>query len=268
MKQQRGRLRENTYRRLHENRWVEGITQFIDMDKFDQCVNKDLTPILPNKDIKIWVGIDASVSGDSTAVVATTREKDKIILADYKKWQPSKKNPIDLEETVEKYIIDLNRDFDLQLVYYDPYQLHRSAMTLKKKGIHIKELPQTVGNTIDFSQNLYDLIQFGNIIFYPSLELRRHIKSCRAKEMERGYRIIKGSQSSKIDLAIAMAMASYGATIVGAESGVRVRSLDGPDHMSAKEARKEQRRQFMGGDDDFEDEIDRSHILPESYHQI
>ncbi|MBA7539955.1 hypothetical protein ES705_32244 [subsurface metagenome] len=29
--------------------------------------------------------------------------------------------------------------------------------------------------------------------------------------MERGYRIVKGSQSSKIDLAIAMAMASFGA---------------------------------------------------------
>ncbi|MBA7566568.1 hypothetical protein ES695_19715 [Candidatus Atribacteria bacterium 1244-E10-H5-B2] len=211
LKQQEGRLRKNTYLRLHENRWVEDITQFIDMDKFDQCVNKDLTPILPNKNIKIWVGIDASVSGDSTAVVAVTRKEDKIILANYKKWQPSKKNPIDLEETVEKYIIDLDRDFDLQLAYYDPYQLHRSSMTLKKKGIRMEELPQTVGNTIDFSQNLYDLIQFGNIVFYPSQELRRHIKSCKAKEMERGYRIVKGSQSSKIDLAIAMAMASFGA---------------------------------------------------------
>ncbi|MBA7576165.1 hypothetical protein ES708_18002 [subsurface metagenome] len=181
------------------------------MDKFDQCVNKDSTPILPNKNIKIWVGIDASVSGDSTAVVAVTRKEDKIILANYKKWQPSKKNPIDLEETVEKYIIDLYQAYDLQLAYYDPYQLHRSSTTLKKKGIHMEELPQTVGNTIDFSQNLYDLIQFGNIVFYPSQEVRRHIKACQAKEMERGYRIVKGSKSSKIDIAIALAMASFGA---------------------------------------------------------
>jgi len=259
LKQQRGRLRENTYLRLHENRWVEDITQFIDMDKFDQCVNKDLTPILPNKDIEIWVGIDASVSGDSTAVVAVTRKENKIILADYKKWQPSKKNPIDLEETVEKYIIDLDRDFNLKLAYYDPYQLHRSAMTLKKEGIRIKELPQTVSNTIDFSQNLYDLIQFGNIEFYPSPELRRHIKSCKAKEMERGYRIIKGSQSSKIDIAIAMAMASYGASIADIGSGVRVRAIGGNEE-------EDDDIRNWGTISDDDDEVFRT--LSEHYHHI
>jgi phage terminase large subunit-like protein len=209
--QQKGRLRKNTYLRLHENRWVEDITQFIDIDKFDQCVNEESTPVLPDKNIKIWVGVDASISGDSTAVVAVTRRKDKIILANYKKWQPTKENPIDLEETVEKYLIDLSRDFNLQVAYYDPYQLHRSAVTLKKKGLFMKELPQTVGNTIDFSQTLYDLIQFGNIEFYPSPEVRRHVKSCKAKEMDRGYRIVKESHSEKIDIAVALAMASLGA---------------------------------------------------------
>jgi phage terminase large subunit-like protein len=209
--QQEGRLRKNTFLRLHENKWVEDITQFIDMDKFDLCVSEKLTPILPDKNIKIWVGVDASISGDSTAVVAVTRKKDKIILANYKKWQPTKENPIDLEETVEKYLIDLSRGYDLKLAFYDPYQLHRSAVTLKKKGLFMRELPQTVGNTIDFSQTLYDLIQFGNIEFYPSPEVRRHIKSCKAKEMDRGYRIIKEKHSEKIDIAVALAMASLGA---------------------------------------------------------
>ncbi len=211
LKQQAGRLRKNTFLRLHKNQWVSDVTEFIDMDKFDQCVNEKLTPLLPNKKIKIWAGVDASISGDSTAVVSVTRKGNKIILANFKKWQPSKKYPIDLEETVEKYIIDLSRGFDLQLVYYDPYQLHRSAVTLKKKGIFIQELPQTVSNTIEFSQNLYDLILFGNIEFFPSKELRRHIKACKAKEMDRGYRIVKGKHSEKIDIAIAGAMACLAA---------------------------------------------------------
>ena len=211
LKQQEGRLRKNTYLRLHENKWVRDVTEFIDIDRYDQCVNKNLTPLLPNKDIKIWVGVDASVKGDSTAVVAVTRNGNKVRLANYRKWQPSKENPIDLELTVEKYLIDLYRAFDLQLVLYDPFQLHRSAVTLTKKGLFMKELPQTVGNTIDFSQNFYDLIQFGNIEFYPSQELRRHVKSCKAKEMSRGYRIIKQKHSEKIDIAIAGAMACLGA---------------------------------------------------------
>ena len=211
LKQQEGRLRKNTYLRLHENRWVENITQFIDIDKFDQCVNEDLTPLLPNKDIKVWAGCDASTKGDSSAVVAVTRIGNKVRLACYRKWQPSKENPLDLELTIEKYLIDLYRAFDLQTVYFDPFQMHRSAVTLKKKGIFMKELPQTVGNTIDFSQNFYDLIQFGNIEFYPSQELRRHVKACKAKEMDRGYRIVKDKHSEKIDIAIAGAMACLGA---------------------------------------------------------
>ena len=213
LKQQEGRLRHNTFLRLHKNQWVSDVTEFIDIDKYDQCVNEKLIPILPdrNRNINIWVGVDASVKGDSTAVVAVTRQGSKVVLANYKKWQPSKKNPIDLEETVEKYLLDLDQAFNLQLVYYDPYQLHRSAVTLRKKGLPLLELPQTVGNTIDFSQNLYDLIQFNNLEVYPSQELRRHFLSCKAKTMERGYRIIKGKHSEKIDLAIALSMACLAA---------------------------------------------------------
>jgi len=75
----------------------------------------------------------------------------------------------------------------------------------------MKELAQTVSNTIDFSQNFYDLIFFGNIEFFKSQELRRHVKACKSKEMDRGYRIIKGKHSEKIDIAIAGAMACLGA---------------------------------------------------------
>jgi hypothetical protein len=38
--------------------------------------------------------------------------------------------------------------------------------------------------------------------------------------------------------------------------------------MSAKEAREEQRRRWIESDDDFDDEVDRSHLLPEKYNQI
>ena len=41
--------------------------------------------------------------------------------------------------------------------------------------------------------------------------MRRHIKSTRAKEHDRGFRIVKGSKSSKIDITVALAMACLGA---------------------------------------------------------
>jgi len=104
------------------------------------------------------------------------------------------------------------------------------------------------------------LIQFGNIIFYPSPELRRHIKSCKAKEMERGYRITKGSQSSKIDIAIATAMASFGASIADIGSGVRVRAIGG------NEEEDDDIRNWGTISDDDDDEVFRT--LSEHYHHI
>ncbi|MBA7495101.1 hypothetical protein ES702_05680 [subsurface metagenome] len=247
LKQQEGRLRKNTFLRLHKNQWVSDVTEFIDIDKFDNCVNDKLTPMLPNKNIKLWVGVDASVKGDSTAVVAVTRRDNKVILANYKKWQPSKDSPIDLEETVERYLIYLSQAFNLQLVYYDPYQLHRSSVTLRKKGLFLKELPQTVGNCIDFSQTLYDLIQFGNLEVYPSQELRRHLKACKAKEMERGYRIIKTKHSEKIDLAISLAMSSLAAVKSFSQEQEEEKQIwhnDGPGALWVEEPGKPERFNF------------------------
>ena len=68
-------------------------------------------------------------------------------------------------------------------------------------------------------------------------------------------------------MAISLAMASVKAVNLDT-GGARVRWLDEPDHMPVKEAREEQRRRWIESDDDFDDEIDRSHLLPERYNQI
>jgi len=77
--------------------------------------------------------------------------------------------------------------------------------------------------------------------------------------MERGYRIIKGSQSSKIDIAIATAMASFGASIADIGSGVRVRAIGGNE----EEDDDGRNWRTISGDDD---EVFRP--LSEHYHHI
>ncbi len=211
---QRKRLRANTYLRLHENRWTAGESQFIDMDLWDSCVGPEHRPLLlrggKDRGIKLVVAVDVGIYHDTAAVVGLYEEAGKVKVGIHRKWQPSKANPLDLEETIEAYIEELQRCFTVKVVLYDPYQFHRSAVTLAKKGVNMEEFPQTVDRLIAMSQNLYDLIKGGNITLYRDDDLRSHALKCRAKEYPRGWRIVKEKSSHKIDLIIAMAMASLG----------------------------------------------------------
>ena len=209
---QKQQLRLNTYLRLHENRWVSSESSMFDMDKWDACVDADHSPPLPDKSIHLWVGVDASVKKDRSAVVSVYRDNIKIKLGPKRFWQPTADKPMDLEQTMEKYLLELHRGYSLRSVAYDPYQFHRSATTLKKKGLPMTEYPQTVGNLTECGQAIYDLVEYGNIILYECKDLRFEASCSIGKETGRGLRIVKEKSTQKIDQIVALAMASSGAT--------------------------------------------------------
>ncbi|MBA7568342.1 hypothetical protein ES695_11155 [Candidatus Atribacteria bacterium 1244-E10-H5-B2] len=264
---QRGRLRPNTYLRLHENRWTSSESAFVSPEMWDACIDPNIRPILPGFQGQLSIGIDIGYSHDSSSVVGVYREGDKVILAFHKCWIPTKTHRIDIEETVEKYLIELHKNFNVDSFNYDPYQFHRSGVSLAKEGLKMVEFPQTQDRLIEAGENLYSLIKGRNLVVYRDKEVRGHILKSIAKESARGFRLIKSKQSDRIDLAVSTAMACIKAVNLDT-GGARVRWLDEPDHMSAKEARKERLREWIEGDDDDFDDIDRSHILPENYNQI
>ncbi|MBA7584719.1 hypothetical protein ES708_26676 [subsurface metagenome] len=209
--QQRGRLREGTFRRFHLNEWTSNEEIFIAESDIKACVDHKLSPALPNKSLSIIVGIDIGLKHDATGIVAVTKEENKIKLINVKKYQGNPKKPVELEEQVEGHIRKLNEDFNLVAVYYDPYQFARSAQTLIKEGIEMFEYPQTLDRLTAMSQNLYDLIKGRNLILFSHPDLIKHLINSKAKESTRGWRIVKRKSNSKIDLAISLAMASFGA---------------------------------------------------------
>lgn len=210
---QRKRLRPNTYLRLHENRWTSGEDQFIEMVDYDACVDADHSPILDDSGhgYDVIVGVDIGTKSDTSAVVAVARKDNKIILVRHKKWTPSAAEPIDIEETVERYLLELSKVFYLKEVRYDPYQFHRSATSLSKVGLNMVEFPQTIPNLTQMGQTLYDLLKGKNIKLYHADDLRQHAANARAEETPRGFRIVKEKSSNKIDLFIALAIACLGA---------------------------------------------------------
>ncbi|MBA7486599.1 hypothetical protein ES707_22160 [subsurface metagenome] len=212
LKQQRGRLRKNSYLRLHENRWTSSEEAFIDMTEWDACIDRKHSPILPDKKVSLVVGVDIGISHDCSAVVAVTRNESKIKLACHRAWQPSKKSELDLEESVEAYIKDLAKDYTIREVRFDPYQFARSSQTLAKLGIRMVEFPQTQDRLTSMSQNLYDLIKGGGLVLYRDRQMRDHAQKATASETARGWRLTKKKASHKIDLIIALAMAALAAT--------------------------------------------------------
>lgn len=210
--QQRKDLRPNAYLRLHENQWTTNEEAFIDLEWWDSSIDKEHHPLLTS-DTPLFVAVDAAVKRDSAAVVATYFDfgKSKVVLARHRIWQPTPSEPLDLENTMEAYLLSMYENYPLAVVRYDPFQFHRSAMTLKTNGLPMEEFAQTVSNLTAMGQNLFELIKHQNIVLYADEELRKAASQAVAIESSRGWRIAKEKTSHKIDVIVALAMSALAA---------------------------------------------------------
>jgi phage terminase large subunit-like protein len=206
-------LRPNQYLRMIENRFVTTESSFVDMQAWDACVDPDLGRVVADRALSIFVGVDASVKRDSTAVVAVTwdREAQKVRLVLHRVFQPSPDDPLDFEASIEDTLLGLRASFHVVKVLFDPYQMQATAQRLARAGLPIEEFPQSVPNLTAASQNLFELITGRNIVLYPDAPMRVAISRAVALETSRGWRIAKEKQSHKIDVVVALAMAAHAA---------------------------------------------------------
>jgi Terminase large subunit, ATPase domain/Terminase large subunit, endonuclease domain len=216
--QMRQQLRPNAFLRMLQNQFVTTESAFVDIEWFDACVDKALRPVLfTDKFIPAWIGVDASVKHDTTAIVAVTFDNKKVVLLAHKIFKPTPNQPLDFEATIEATVKDYCRRFSVRRVSFDPWQMQAVAQRLKAAGIPIFEFPQSVPNLTAMGSNLFDLIKSGSLAIYPDDELRLAIQRTVAKETPRGIQLTKEKSSHKIDIVIALAMASLHAV----ESGSR-----------------------------------------------
>ena len=237
--QMRSSLRPPQYLRMIENRFVSSDSTFVDLAWYDACVDPDLRPLTADKACPVWVGIDASVKRDSTAIVAVTWDDKakKVCLVWHRIFVPRKSDPIDFEEMIEETILDLRKRFLVRRVHFDPYQMAASSQRLRRLGVQIFEYPQSVPNLTRSSQCVYELIKSQGIVLYPDDDIRLAVQRSVAVESTRGWRIAKDKTCHKIDVVVALGMACVAAvkwgqrevlTPVGVpivfENGVRVTS--------------------------------------------
>jgi hypothetical protein len=78
---------------------------------------------------------------------------------------------------------------------------------------------------------LYELIQAQQLMLYPDANMRLAVSRAVAIETPRGWRISKATQSHKIDVIVALAMACHAAVTAQADpkSDYNIRALGGGD---------------------------------------
>jgi phage terminase large subunit-like protein len=204
-------LRPNQYLRMIENRFASSESSFVDMEDWDACVDPAVTPLVMDTRLPVWVGVDASVKRDSTAIVVVTWDtaSNKLWLVMHRIFQPSRKEPLDFEGTVERTLRELMTRFSVRAVFYDPFQMTAVAQRMQQAGVPMVEFPQSVGNLTECSTNLFELIRARGIVTYPDADLRLAISRSVAVETSRGWRIAKEKQAHKIDVVVALAMAAH-----------------------------------------------------------
>jgi hypothetical protein len=146
-------LRPSDFLRMHKNRWVTSNESFIPVEMWDKAASKLAGPLTLLKDqpahtLPITIGVDIGTKHDSSAVVGVyyDSKRNKVGLAFHAIWIPIQGETLDIENTVESYLINIWKVFKLIGVLFDPSQFLRSGVSLRRRGLPMIEFPQTEGN--------------------------------------------------------------------------------------------------------------------------
>ena len=106
------RERASAYQRQFLNEFASSRAQFIDLNLWDRCVDPKIAGFAhPDRTLPVWIGVDASVKQDSTAIVAVTFDaKAQLVrLVAHYVFQPSPDEPLNFEATIEATLLGLVR---------------------------------------------------------------------------------------------------------------------------------------------------------------
>lgn len=199
-------LTPSEFDRVHKNQWVSSLETFVPYEWWLACRQ----PIPPLEDGQpMIVSCDAAVSNDSFGIVMTSgREDGEHVDVRYARcWYPPKGGKLDFEEP-EKELRRLIDEYAVIEVCYDPYMLEDLMSRIKKNLItHVKAFNQGTDRLIA-DKRLFDMIRERRIAHSGEIDLGEHIQNANAKSEGEKLRIVKRDDLHKIDLAVALSMAT------------------------------------------------------------
>jgi phage terminase large subunit-like protein len=198
-------LTPNEFDRVHRNQWVTSENVFVPGEWWDACRGD-----YPEFDDRaaVVIGLDAGVSSDCFALVGVSRIGEVTYPRFCRIWKPPKGSKInfsDIEKCIREELIPR---YNVVQIAYDPYQTHDLATRLRDV-VWTFEFTQGAPR-LEADKQLFDCIRDRRIIHNGDSVLTEHIKNANSKsegEVDK-LRIVKRSESLKIDAAVALSMAN------------------------------------------------------------
>jgi hypothetical protein len=152
-------------------------------------------------------GVDLGLTRDCSAVVVLAVPADgmagRIRLANHRLWRPTLGKKIDLTE-VERHILELDQQYNLITVAFDPWQAehmaqrleadsgHRRRSALRQRFSHkpwMREIPPTAANLREQATLIIESFADRRFQFYDCEPLRRDLLKLRVEEKSYGIRL-------------------------------------------------------------------------------
>ena len=209
------------FRRIHRNEWVDSEETAIPLEAWDACRGQ-LPPVEENEPLVI--ALDASVSGDYTALVVASPHPDdggketyRSAIRSVEVWEPPKGKKIDYNHTLLPSLENWCLNYNVVCVVYDPFQLEHLANTERVVlGQWFAEFPQGKGNRnrpgrLIGDKAFYDMVIIGQVVHDGNPTLREHVRNAagRSTGAREHLRFVKKADYLKIDALIAAAMACF-----------------------------------------------------------
>jgi hypothetical protein len=178
-REQAATLRQEAFDRLHRNLWVSAVSEFIPMAWWSACRDGAYkkAAFTQDRNWPVVMAVDASVSGDCTAIIGVARVADGTPVLDSKGratgatrhdnetfsvfcdvFVPPKNGTINYED-VKLRIKERCAEYNIVCCTYDAFQMHGMMQELQRESIvWTKQFSQAAAREIADKQ-LYDAIQ-------------------------------------------------------------------------------------------------------------
>ena len=203
---------ESAFRRLHLNQWTHAEDVWITPARWAACRSEEEIP----ERAEVFVGVDASFSGDATAVAWAWKNDEGTILVRAHIWSALEETPAHVHvagghinlEAVEDFITTLGQRYRVREVVYDPAFFARSAEILSARGLVVASLDQRSAPMREAWSQFYEAVNAGALAHEGDSVLTAHVLNAAAHVDPSGHwKVRKIKQSHKIDGLVASVIA-------------------------------------------------------------
>jgi phage terminase large subunit-like protein len=199
---------EGRFRIFHLGQWVDGVESWLGDD--GRKLWDALAAPAPQRPLegplpRIWVGLDVGVKRDSTALVVVQR-LPRGLYATARFWMPKDGQAVEVTHVMQA-LRDLDRDYDIAEVAYDPRLFEVPAMMLADEGLPMVEFNQSSERMTPAFGQLFEMIKRGELAHDGDKMFATQVLNAVPRYNDRGFTLGKAKARGKIDACYALAMA-------------------------------------------------------------